>query len=131
MAAPREERSLGEMFSELSQQTSTLVKKEVELARHEVTRSVTALGRHAAFIAVGGVLAYAGFIVLLLGIGWALAEAGLPLWAALLLVGLVVVVVGAGLAFWALGRLRQTSVVPDKTVRTVQDNVRWAKEQTQ
>lgn len=131
MAAPREERSLGELFSELSQQTSTLVKKEVELARHEITRSVTELGRNAALIVVGGIAAYAGFIVLLLGIAWALAEAGLPLWVGLLLVGLIVVVVGAVLAFYAIQQMRQARVMPEKTVKTVQDNVRWAKEQTE
>lgn len=131
MAAPQEERSLGELFSELSQQTSTLVKKEVELARHEITRSVTELGRNAALIVVGGIVAYAGFIVLLLGIAWLLAEAGLPLWIGLLLVGLIVVVVGAALAFYAIQQMRQAKVVPEKTVKTVQDNVRWAKEQTQ
>lgn len=131
MAAQQEERSLGELFSELSQQTSTLVKKEVELARHEITRSVTELGRNAALIVVGGIVAYAGFIVLLLGIAWLLAEAGLPLWIGLLLVGLIVVVVGAALAFYAIQQMRQAKVVPEKTVKTVQDNVRWAKEQTQ
>ena len=131
MAAPREERSLGELFSELSQQTSTLVKKEVELARHEITRSLTELGRNAAIIVVGGIVAYAGFIVLLLGIAWALAEAGLSLWLGLLLVGLIVVVVGAVLAFYAMQQMRQAKVVPEKTVKTVQDNVRWAKEQTE
>ena len=131
MAAPREERSLGELFSELSQQTSTLVKKEVELARHEITRSVTELGRNAAIIVVGGIVAYAGFIVLLLGVAWALAEAGLPLWVGLLLVGLIVVVVGAVLAFYAIQQMRQAKLVPEKTVKTVQDNMRWAKEQTE
>jgi len=131
MAAPREERSLGELFSELSQQTSTLVKKEVELARHEITRSLTELGRNAAIIVVGGIVAYAGFIVLLLGIAWALAEAGLSLWLGLLLVGLIVVVVGAVLAFYAIQQMRQAKVMPEKTVKTVQDNVRWAKEQTE
>jgi len=131
MAAPRDERSLGELFSELSQQTSTLVKKEVELARHEITRSVTELGRNAAIIVVGGIVAYAGFIVLLLGVAWALAEAGLPLWVGLLLVGLIVVVVGAVLAFYAIQQMRQAKLVPEKTVKTVQDNMRWAKEQTE
>jgi uncharacterized membrane protein YqjE len=131
MATPRDERSLGELFGELSQQTSTLVRKEVELARHEITRSVTEIGRNAAIIVVGGVLAYAGFIVLLIGIGWALAQAGLPIWAAMLLVGIIVIAVGSALSFWALQQIRKASLVPEKTVQTVQDNMRWAKEQTQ
>jgi len=76
-------------------------------------------------------VAYAGFIVLLLGVAWALAEAGLPLWVGLLLVGLIVVVVGAVQAFYAIQQMRQAKLVPEKTVKTVQDNMRWAKEQTE
>lgn len=131
MAATGEERPLGELFNELSQQTSTLIQKEIELARHEVTRSVTEVARNSALIGVGALLAYAGFIVLLIGLGWALAEAGLPLWASLLIVGVAVVAIGAVIAMWAVQQIRQASVVPQKTVRTMQDNVRWAKEQTQ
>ncbi len=129
MATPREERPLGELFGELSQQTSTLIRKEVELARHEMVRSLTEIGRNTALIAVGGVVAYAGFIVLLIGIGWALAEAGLPLWASIVLVGAVVLVGGAAIAAWAIQQIRKARVVPEKTIQTVQDNVRWAKEQ--
>jgi uncharacterized membrane protein YqjE len=131
MSPVREERPLGELFSELSQQTSTLVRKEVELARHELTRSATEIGRHAAIIVGGGVIAYAGFIVLLLGMAWALAEAGVELWLALLAVGAIVLIVGAVLAAWAVRQIGRARLVPDKTVQTVQDNLRWAKEQTQ
>lgn len=130
MSAPHEERSLGELFNELSQQTSTLIQKEIELARHEVTRSITEIGRNSALIAVGGVIAYAGFIVLLIGIAWALTIAGLDSWLAFLIVGGAVIGIGAAIGWWALNQLRRASLVPEKTIDTVQDNVRWAKEQT-
>ena len=69
----RDERSIGDLFAELSEKTSTLVKKEIELARHEVTRSATEMARKSAMIGVGGAIAYAGFIVLLIGAAWLLA----------------------------------------------------------
>src|SRR5215213_9137509 len=61
----RDDRTLGELFAELSEKTSTLVKKEIELGRHEMTRSATEMARRSAMIGVGGAIAYAGFIVLL------------------------------------------------------------------
>lgn len=131
MTGPREERSLGELFSELSQQTSTLIQQEIELARHEVTRSLTQVSRNSVLVGVGGAIAYAGFIVLLIGIGWALTIAGLEQWLAFVLVGAGVVLLGAALAWWAISQLRRASIVPEKTMRTMQENVRWAKEQTQ
>ncbi|MDP8905337.1 MAG: phage holin family protein [Chloroflexota bacterium] len=126
----RENRSLGELFAELSAEVSTLIRKEVELARHEMTRSMTRIGRAAGLVAAGGLIAYAGLIVVLVGVAALLATLGLPDWVALLLVGAIVIAVGGFLVMRYLQELRQASVVPERTVETIQDNVRWAKEQT-
>lgn len=131
MTQTRDERSLGELMGELQQQTSTLVKKEIELARHEVTRSVTSLGRDAAMIGVGGALAYAGLIVVLIGLGWLLATLGLPIWLGLVLVGAIVVAIGAFLAWRSVQAMKKVSVVPERTIETVKEDVEWAKDQTQ
>ena len=124
-------RSIGELFSELSAQTSTLIRKEIELARYETTRSVMEVARSSAFIAAGAVIAYAGAIVVLIGIAWALADAGFPRWLAFVLVGVVTVLIGAGLALWARQRLTTVSIVPNRTVETIRDDVEWAKEKTE
>lgn len=131
MTAVRDERSLGELFSDLSEQTSNLVKKEIELARHEITRSTADLAKRSAMIAVGGVVAYAGAIVVLMGLGWLLIQLGLPPWLALLLVGGLTVAIGAFLAYRALNELKNMSVVPERTVETIKEDVEWAKDQTQ
>lgn len=129
--APREDRSLGELFSDLSQQVSTLVRKELELARHELMTTATKLGRAAALIAAGGLLAYAGLIVVLIGLGFLLATFGLPGWLALVLVGALVIAIGAFLMWHFMNEMRKTSIVPERTVETIQENVQWAKEQTE
>lgn len=126
-----EERSLGELFGELSQQTSTLVKKEIELARHEVTKSASTMARDAAMVAAGGALAYAGLIVLLVGLGWLLATIGVPIWLAFLLVGGIAAGVGAFLAMRYLRQMQRVSVVPERTMETIKEDVEWAKDQTQ
>jgi hypothetical protein len=127
----RDSRSLGELFGELSQQVATLVRKEIELARLEVTRSATRLGRAAAFIAAGGLLAYAGVIVALIGLAGLLSSLGLPSWLSLLLVGGGVIAAGGLLAWRYVGEIRRTSIVPERTVETIQENVSWAKEQAE
>jgi uncharacterized membrane protein YqjE len=131
VTATRDERSLGELFAELSEKTSTLIKKEMELARHEMTRSATTLARESAMVGVGGVLAYAGLIVLLIGVGWLVADVFDVPWIGLMIVGAIVAAIGGFLAWRSLQQMKKVSVVPEKTVETIKQDVEWAKEQTQ
>lgn len=131
MTTTRDERSLGELFTDLSQETSTLVRKEIELARHELTRSAATLGRDAAMIGVGAALAYAGLLLLLLGVAWLLATLGLPAWLSFVLVGGIVLALGAFIGLRAMQDIRKARVVPERTIETIRDDVEWAKDQTQ
>ena len=58
-------RSLGELFTDLSRDVSVLVRKEIELARLEMSRIANTLARRATFIAIGAVLAVAGLLSLI------------------------------------------------------------------
>jgi sulfite exporter TauE/SafE len=127
----KDDRSLGELFAELSAETSTLMRKEIELARHELTRSVTVVARNSALIAAGGVIAYAGAIVALIGIAWALVDAGLPRWVGFVLIGAAVILLGIGVALWARQSMNKVSILPERTVGTIRDDVEWAKERTE
>ena len=53
MQAGRDDRSLGELFAELAQETSTLVRQEVELARVELSQKAARVGRDVASLVVG------------------------------------------------------------------------------
>jgi len=127
----RDDRSLGELFAELSTETSTLVRKEIELARHEMTRSAAVLARSSALIAVGAVAGYAGAIVVLIGVAWLLVELGLPTWLGFVIAGGATVLIGAAVALWARSSMKTVSVMPERTVETIRQDVDWAKEQTQ
>jgi len=127
----RDDRSLGELFGELSTETSTLIRKEMELARHELTRSAQTYVRNSMLIGVGGLVALAGSIVLLMGIASVLVRFGLASDLSFLLVGLVTLAVGAVVAWQAAQSLRKVSAVPERTVATIRDDVEWAKEQAQ
>jgi xanthine/uracil permease len=129
MAQLRDERSLGDLFSDLSRETSTLVRQEVQLAKAELTQSATEAARGIGMLVAGGAVAYAGLLFLLLAIVFGLIEAGWDPWLSALAVGLVVVAVGAVLVLRARESLKPANLAPRRTVETLKEDQEWAKEQ--
>jgi hypothetical protein len=125
----RDNRSLGELFSELAQETSTLVRQEVNLAKTEMSDKASRAGKHVGMLAVGGALAYAGLLAVLAGI-IALLNNVMPLWASALLVGVVVAVVGYLLVRRGLEALKREDFTPRETIETLKEDQQWAKDQT-
>ncbi len=128
MPETRDDRSLGDLFAELTHETSTLVRQEVELARVELGQKVSRVGKDAASLAVGGALAYAGFLALVAAVILGLGEAGLPWWLSAFLVGAVIAGVGYYLLDRARSAMKQADVVPRRTAETLKENREWAKE---
>ena len=130
MAQPRDERSLGDLFAELSRETTTLVRQEVQLAKAELTQSATEAARGIGMLVAGGAVAYAGLLFLLLAVVFGLIEAAeWEAWLAALIVGLVVVVIGAVLVLRARESLKPANLAPRHTVETLKEDQEWAKEQ--
>ncbi len=129
MQAPRDERSLGELFAELARETGTLVRQEVELAKTEMTHKASRAGRDIGFLAVGGLVAYAGILALLAAAVLGLVAAGLDAWLAALIVGLIVAAAGYALVQRGLTALKREELAPRQTVETLKEDAQWAKEQ--
>lgn len=129
MEARRDERSLGELFGDLSRQLSTLVRQEIQLARAEVTTRVGTAGRGAAMVGIGGALGYAGLFGLLAAVVLLLVDAGVSPWLAALIVGLVTAAIGAALAARGRQEIARTDLTPHRTIETIRDDTAWAKEQ--
>jgi xanthine/uracil permease len=129
MAQLRDERSLGDLFSDLSRETTTLVRKEVQLAKAELTQSATEAARGIGMLVAGGAVAYAGLLFLLLAIVYGLIDAGWDAWLSALVVGLVVVAIGAILVLRARESLKPANLAPRRTVETLKEDQEWAKEQ--
>jgi xanthine/uracil permease len=129
MAQQRDERSLGDLFSDLSRETTTLVRQEVQLAKAELTQSATEAARGIGMLVAGGAVAYAGLFFLLLAVVFGLIEAGWDAWLSALVVGLVVVAIGAVLVLRARESLKPANLAPQKTVETLKEDAAWAKEQ--
>ena len=128
MERPREERSLGELFAELSKETSALVRHEVELARTEMTQKATSVGKDVGSLAVGGAVLYAGLLAIIAAVVL-LLSVWIPSWLAALIVGLIIAGVGYMLVQRGLGALKQQDLAPRQTIDTLKEDTEWAKKQ--
>ena len=129
MQGSRDDRSLGELFSELAQETSTLVRQEVNLAKTEMSQKASRAGKHIGILAAGGAVAYAGLLAILAAV-IVLLDNVMPLWLSAILVGLVAAVVGYLLVRRALDALKREDFAPRETMETLKEDQRWVKEQT-
>jgi uncharacterized membrane protein len=127
--AEKDERTIGELFAELSRDTATLVRKEVELARVEMSTKAARVGRHVAYIAVGGAVAYAGVLVLAAALVMLLELAGLTWWASALIVGIGIALVGYLFVQRGISALQKDNLAPTETIETMKENAAWAKGQ--
>lgn len=104
VSTPSEQRSLGEIVSDFSNETSSLLRKEVILAKAEITQKITQMGYGISSIVIGGGILLAGLIIILNAAVIGLANA-LPNdrpWLSPLIVGAGVITIG--LAFLVKGR---------------------------
>lgn len=128
MDASRDDRSLGELFGDLSRQMGTLVRQEIDLAKTEVTSKATSFGRDAAMVGAGAALGYAALIVGLIGLATLLSDLGLTPWLAFVVVALVVGVIAAVLIQQGRARMQRTDLAPRETIETLKEDAAWAKE---
>lgn len=122
------DRPLTGLLTELAQETTTLVRKEVELAKAEMSEKVNQATAGAVSLAAGGMVAFAGVIFLLLAATFGLAKFMEP-WLAALIVGGVVTILGVVLVSMGKSKLSARNLQPNRTISTLQDDKRWAKAQ--
>jgi hypothetical protein len=138
MAVPgerKEERSIGQLLKELTQESSTLLKQEVNLAKTEMSEKASRIGANLGEVAVGGAVALLGAIALLLAAVYGLTsilnnfmDQEVAVWLAPLIVGGILAAVGYSLIKKALATLKQESITPQKTTQSLQENKEWLKE---
>jgi uncharacterized membrane protein YqjE len=121
--------STGELVKQLSEQTTTLVRKELELAKAELTEKGKVAGQGAGMFggaAVAGLLALGALTVTVI----ALLDKAMDLWVAALIVTAVYGAIAAVLAMSGKDRVKQgLPPAPEQTVETVKEDVQWAKSQ--
>jgi uncharacterized membrane protein YqjE len=128
MADPKEELSIGELFSRLATETTTLVRQEVQLAKVELGQKASQVGKQVGLIGLGGAVAYAGFLAVIAAVILLLAQF-LPAWLAALAIGILVTAIGYYMSQQHLNALKQLDPTPRATVETLKQDKEWAKEQ--
>ena len=132
MQSDRDDRPLGRLLTDLSDETRALLRGEVDLAKAEMSEKISQVGMAVAALAAGGLVLFAGFLVLLdsavFGLGKVLEPYGLPALAALIVaIGTMIV----GLIILLMGRsaLKAENLAPRRTTESLRRDREFVKEQ--
>jgi uncharacterized membrane protein YqjE len=123
-----QEPTLGELVMGLTDDITTLVRKEVELAKTELQENIKEGAAAGGMIAAGGMVAYAGLILVLIAIAIALGQWWDNLWLATLVVGIVTLLLGWAIFNGGKNQLKDVSLVPRKTISSVNRDAKVVKE---
>ncbi len=130
---PKDDRPLGSLLGDLMSDLAELVSKEIQLAKAELAEKASQAASGAVSLAIGGLVAFAGLLVLLdaavYGVAALLGDA--PLWASALIVGVVVLGVGMALLLRGRSNLKAESLTPRRTVESLRQDAEMIKEQVQ
>ena len=126
-----EDRPLPELMKTLADQTTTLVRQEIDLAKAEFSEKGKKAGQGAGMFGGAGVIGFLALAALTAGAILALATA-VPDWLAAVIVGVVYAAVAGILALQGKNKVQEAGPpVPEQTVETVKEDVEWAKTQKQ
>ncbi len=124
---PESSHGLGEVIGNLFTDLQDLFQGEIRLARAELDQKINRVVMAAIWLVGGALVAFAGLVVILQGVAAALALV-IPIWAAAMIVGVLIVVVGGLLARSGLAMLSLKTLTPDRTAASLQKDARVVKE---
>lgn len=132
MADPRTQTqpSIGELFGELTRETGTLIRQQMELARLELSQRVSRLGKGLTRVVIGGALATGGLLAIVAGIVLAVTAMGVPAWVSALVVGGALALAGYLVAQQAISAMSRDDLAPQATIETLKENAEWIKTPT-
>jgi hypothetical protein len=128
-----EQSSVVDLLKNLRDDTTTLVRDEISLAKTEISEKIASTSRNVGYLAVGALVAYAALILILQGISLLLRDLFIsggmnPASASLLgflIVGAVVGAIGTLLIVKALNTLKKEPLTPTKTAETLKEDKKW------
>ena len=124
----RSGRPVAALLTDLAGETSTLVRQEIALFKAELSEKLTRMGVGAGALAAGGVIAFSVWLALLAAAILGLSHAVAP-WLSALIIGVVVIALGAGLALFGKSRLKADALVPRRTLNSLREDEAWIRDQ--
>lgn len=126
----QQERSIGELFGQLTQDMTLLVRQEIQLARTEMGDKLSRFSTNLISVLAGGFVAYLGGLALVACVILALRDlANISLAVSALIVGAILAIIGWIMLQRGLKEMKRVDMAPRRTVETLKDDVQWAKEQ--
>jgi Putative Actinobacterial Holin-X, holin superfamily III len=130
-ASHNSEPTLAELVNGLMSDAKLLVRQELALARHELYEEARKTKTAAASLGVGiGIAAVGGLLLIIMLVHLLRALTDWPIWTCYGIVGGIFVLLGGALLYSARRQISQIYVVPQQTVETMKENVRWFKRKT-
>lgn len=121
--------SIGQLLAGLANDVQQLIRGEIALGRAELDEKLHRILRSAIWLLGGALLGFAGVVLLLEGAAALLAiSIPIPTWAAALIVGAVIILIGAALAWSGMAAVSLKKLAPDRTVDNLQKDVEVMKE---
>lgn len=131
------ERSVPDILREMVHETRTILRDEVRLAKTETRETVSRVGNELAQIGIGAAVGIVALIALGTAVTYAMIslfgqflDLEVAMWLGPLVLGLVLLAVAVPVAKRAIERLKRESLVPEKTMATLQEDKAWIREQT-
>ena len=126
-ARPKFDRSIATLLADLAAQVRSLVRQEVALFKAELLEKLGLIGQGVGAIAIGALIAFSGWLALVAAAVLGLAIVVAP-WLAALIVGLVVLAVGAALLYLGKSRLDAETLAMRRTLNSLREDEAWVRE---
>ena len=118
---------IGGLLRSLAEDTGTLVRQEMDLAKMEVVHTAKTVAKDSAWIGIGGAIAGVGGLVLVVAMALGLGALLDSYWLGTLITGLFLLLVGALFAWKGIRDLRRQELAPTRTVRSLREDADWAR----
>ena len=125
------EPGLSDLFRQLAEDSGTLVKQEIALAKAELKENTSRLAHAAVWIPMWGAVALIGGLVLVAFLVLLVGDILDNYWLSALIIGAVFMILGGSMVMSAVNRLKAVTLIPDATIRTLKQDRSWAKSEVE
>lgn len=122
------ERTIGQLVAQATQDVSVIVRKEIQLAKTEVTSQLGTAGKGAGMLIAAGILALYALGLLLIAASFGLVALGLSIWLSFLIVAVVLLIVVAVLALVGRRAMQRVNPRPDRAIASAQQTIAAVKD---
>lgn len=123
-------RTIPDIFTDVVSLAATLVRKESQLARTEISENIGRVGAGIGLLTGGAVLMIPALVILLqAAVEWVSRTYAITPALSALILGGIVFVIGLILLLVGVNRLKVRTMVPDRTIRQIQQDANVAQEQ--